>query len=222
MEEIKVNTKEDSFRDRLEAILKTSHQELIELYKSFEINRTDLKKAYEQISNSRLKTEVKVEDKENSENQVNKIYSEVYSILRILGSEYKSKLTDNTYKLIKEGRCKEYNPTYASTVSLDKQEVKKESISIIAFLHLNYWCEDNKEEKIKLREIFDKNEDKYQEKLKEQKQLERKKEQVQKDIEENIEEDQLSIVVYKKSIFSKFFSKIKKMFSKKNDEDYTF
>ena len=81
------------------------------------------------------------------ENTVKDIYSEVYAILNMLGKEYINKLPNDIYNIIKEEKSTEYNPIYATTVALDKQDVKKETISIIAFLHLNYWC--NEEEKIK-------------------------------------------------------------------------
>ena len=81
------------------------------------------------------------------ENTVKDIYSEVYAILNMLGKEYIDKLPKDIYNIIKEEKSSEYNPVYATTVALDRQVVKKESISIIAFLHLNYWCDE--EEKIK-------------------------------------------------------------------------
>ena len=87
------------------------------------------------------------------ENTVKDIYSEVYAILNMLGKEYINKLPKDIYNIIKEEKSTEYNPVYETTVALDKQDVKKETISIIAFLHLNYWC--NEEEKIKLRELFE-------------------------------------------------------------------
>lgn len=153
------------------------------------------------------------------ENTVKDIYSEVYAILNMLGKEYIDKLPKDIYNIIKEEKSSEYNPVYATTVALDRQVVKKESISIIAFLHLNYWCDE--EEKIKLRELFDENEEKYQEELKQQEEqeVEQEDEEIQDDNNEiEIGKEFLSMVVYKEENFvQKIFNKIRRLFSRKKE-----
>ena len=153
------------------------------------------------------------------ENTVKDIYSEVYAILNMLGKEYINKLPNDIYNIIKEEKSSEYNPVYATTVALDRQVVKKESISIIAFLHLNYWCDE--EEKIKLRELFDENEDKYQEELKQQEEqeVEQEDEEIQDDNNEiEIGKEFLSMIVYKEENFAqRIFNKIRKLFSRKKE-----
>lgn len=152
------------------------------------------------------------------ENTVKDIYSEVYAILNMLGKEYINKLPKDIYNIIKEEKSTEYNPVYATTVALDRQDVKKETISIIAFLHLNYWCD--KEEKIKLRELFDENEDKYQEELKQQEkqEIEQENEETQDDNEIEVGKEFLSMIVYKEENFvQKIFNKIRKLFFRKKE-----
>lgn len=153
------------------------------------------------------------------ENTVKDIYSEVYAILNMLGKEYINKLPKDIYNIIKEEKYTEYNPVYETTVALDKQDVKKETISIIAFLHLNYWC--NEDEKIKLRELFDENEDKYQEELKQQEEqeVEQEDEEIQDDNNEiEIGKEFLSMIVYKEENFAqRIFNKIRKLFSRKKE-----
>lgn len=153
------------------------------------------------------------------ENTVKDIYSEVYAILNMLGKEYINKLPKDIYNIIKEEKSTEYNPVYETTVALDKQDVKKETISIIAFLHLNYWC--NEDEKIKLRELFDENEDKYQEELKQQgeQEVEQEDEEIQDDNNEiEIGKEFLSMIVYKEENFAqRIFNKIRKLFSRKKE-----
>lgn len=147
------------------------------------------------------------------ENTVKDIYSEVYAILNMLGKEYINKLPKDIYNIIKEEKSTEYNPVYATTVALDKQDVKKETISIIAFLHLNYWC--NEDEKIKLRELFDENEDKYQE----EQEVEQEDEEIQDDNNEiEIGKEFLSMIVYKEENFAqRIFNKIRRLFSRKKE-----
>lgn len=147
------------------------------------------------------------------ENTVKDIYSEVYAILNMLGKEYINKLPKDIYNIIKEEKSTEYNPVYETTVALDKQDVKKETISIIAFLHLNYWC--NEDEKIKLRELFDENEDKYQE----EQEVEQEDEEIQDDNNEiEIGKEFLSMIVYKEENFAqRIFNKIRRLFSRKKE-----
>mgnify|MGYP004684760551 FL=1 len=153
------------------------------------------------------------------ENTVKDIYSEVYAILNMIGKEDIDKLPKDIYNIIKEEKSSEYNPVYATTVALDRQVVKKESISIIAFLHLNYWCDE--EEKIKLRELFDENEYKYQEELKQQEEqeVEQEDEEIQDDNNEiEIGKEFLSMIVYKEENFvQKIFNKIRRLFSRKKE-----
>lgn len=92
-------------------------------------------------------------------------YSEVYSILNILGNQYIEKIPKSIYMTIEKEKNNDYNPQYDLKIDISKQNIKRDSIAIIAFLHLNYWCETI-DEKNKLKKIFMNNEAKYQEKLK--------------------------------------------------------
>ena len=91
-------------------------------------------------------------------------YSEVYQILNLLGNEYINKLPKSLFNMLEEKRDINYNPKYTDDIPLNKQNIKKETISIIALLHLNYWCE-NESEQIELKQLFKNNEDKYQEEV---------------------------------------------------------
>ncbi len=89
-------------------------------------------------------------------------YSEVYSVLELLGEDYISKLPSKMYNMIEEERLKEYNPSYS--MPLKNESIKKEALAIIAVLHLNYWCE-TEEEKSRLNNLFENNYTKYQDEL---------------------------------------------------------
>lgn len=89
-----------------------------------------------------------------------KMYSEVYSILQMLGEEYINKIPSKLYNLIKDERMEEYNPKYSIDDDIQKQDISTEAMAIIALIHLNYWCETQKE-KDDLRELFKKNEEEY-------------------------------------------------------------
>lgn len=137
--------------------------------------------------------------------RVNEIYSEVYSILNLLGDNYISRLPKKLYEIIENKRDFDYQPKYSFEVTLDKQDLRKESISMIALFQLKYWC-NSEEEKRNLQKIFSDNEIEKEKKLKEKysvnKIFDEKKIIIQK------EEKKVDIVVYKENVFTK----IKKFF----------
>ena len=94
------------------------------------------------------------------------IYSEVYQVLNLLGNEYIEKLPISLINMIKEKRETNYNPVYNDDAPLNEQNIKKETMAIIALLYLNYWCEDDNE-KLEVKSILKENENRFQEKLRE-------------------------------------------------------
>lgn len=69
-------------------------------------------------------------------------YAEVYEILNNLGEEYKNKIPDKVYKLIKTERRLDYKPQIDFTQSLETQLLKQETKNLIAYLYYYYWCND--------------------------------------------------------------------------------
>ena len=88
------------------------------------------------------------------------MYSEVYSILNLLGNSYIAKLPKSLFKMIEEEKSSTYNPQYREDQSLNEQNIKRESLSMIALFHLNYWCNSD-EEKEQLKQLFKNNEENH-------------------------------------------------------------
>ena len=65
------------------------------------------------------------------------IYSEVYQILNLLGNDYIDKLPTRLINMLREKREINYNPEYTDDIPLNEQNIKKETMSIIALLYLN-------------------------------------------------------------------------------------
>lgn len=118
------------------------------------------------------------------------------------------KKNKNNYK---EEKLNEYNPYYDSSIALEQQNIRKESISMIALFHLNYWC-SSPEEKQELKEMFKDNEVKYQTELREKYNPDNifKKQNIRK--KENITMDEVAIAEYKESIFIKIKNWFKRNF----------
>ena len=138
------------------------------------------------------------------------IYSEIYSILKVMNDDDVKKLPKKCLELIQNKKSNSYNPEYNLKQPLKEQNVKEETIAFLALLYLNYWC-DTEEEKKELMKLFNINEVKYQEELREKynpDDLFKKKEKEQsKD-----EYKETKLIVYKETIFQKILNKIKKWF----------
>jgi len=66
--------------------------------------------------------------------QTQEIYSEVYSILNLLGESYIKKLPVSLFNMIKEEKRQDYNPKYDSKINLEQQNIKRETLSMIALI----------------------------------------------------------------------------------------
>ena len=144
--------------------------------------------------------------------KMKKTYSQVYGILEMLGENYITKLPSSLYKMINEERQKEYTPQYDSSIALEKQDIKKESLSMIALFHLNYWC-NSQDEKNKLRKLFQYNEEKYQNELREKYNPDNLFKNKSQTIEKKeITSEPVAIIEYKENILKKLINKIKNIF----------
>ena len=110
------------------------------------------------------------------------------------------------------------------SISLKEQKINRKSLAMIALLHYNYWCE-TEEDRVKLKDILETNEEKHQKKMKEKysndkifskatTKIEEKtiSEKVDRFVESS-NQSTANIVEYKKSFFNKIIDKIKKWFN---------
>lgn len=144
--------------------------------------------------------------------ETKEIYSELYQILTLLGEEYIEKLPHNLPKLLEEKRNLEYIPQYTGKIPFNQQQVRKETLAILALIHLNYWCEDD-EEKQKLLQMLNKNEQSFQEELREQ----YNPDEIFKDRKRTgilQEQENMALVLIKENWCKKIINKIKDIFKK--------
>lgn len=141
------------------------------------------------------------------------MYSEVYSILNLLGNSYISKLPQSLFKMIEDEKLDTYNPQYTEDKSLNEQNVKRESLSMIALFHLNYWCNSD-EEKQQLKQLFKTNEEKHQAEIREKYNPDNlfKNRNPQPIVDSQPVVNEVAMVEYKESFFKKFINKIKSIF----------
>lgn len=87
------------------------------------------------------------------ENTENVIYSEVYSLIKLLGYDYESLLPDKVKETIEIKRDKNYNPQYSMDIPLEKQNIHSDSMAILANIQYNYWCRTPEEKQEFLKEL---------------------------------------------------------------------
>lgn len=140
------------------------------------------------------------------------IFSELDAFLEILDEDDRLKVPTKLRNLYKENRKKGYNPVYSRDIPINEQGIKKETITMIGLLHLNYWCR-TEVEKEELRKIFKENETTHEKELfgkYNPNDIFRE----EPEIVENILEEE-SMVKYKEPFYIKIINFIKKLFKRK-------
>jgi hypothetical protein len=86
-----------------------------------------------------------------------KMYAEVYAVLCLLGDNYVRKIPQNVLDLIADARDKSLEIDLDPDQPLETQNLSAETVSFLAMLKLDYWCE-TAEEKAELMRLLEINE----------------------------------------------------------------
>ena len=152
---------------------------------------------------------------ENYENIIEskKVYSQVYSMLQLLGNTYIKKIPKKLLQLIDSQRDKDYNQKYNLETNFIEQNVNKKALSIICMIDLEYWCNEKEKniiiEKLRQNQIIQnkKNEELYNDIFK-------KRIKNNKENESNKEENNKLIVIEKNGFFKKIVNIILRFLKK--------
>ena len=139
-----------------------------------------------------------------------KAYSEIDEFLGLLSEEQRNKIPKKLREFFKEEKDQEYKKGINPNIAIKNQDLKEETLGIIALLNLQYWCEDENE-KQRLKEVYAKNEKVYQEML----QVAFNPDDIFKKRTSNAEKEleqaeNTQIVEYKELIIKRIFNKILK------------
>ena len=146
-------------------------------------------------------------------NDIARNYSEVYEILNLLGSKYIEKIPKKLYSFFEEERDLNYKK-YSNLQEVENDSnIDENTLSIIAYLYIQYWC-NNEDEKKELLKIYKNNDLMHEKELREKYNPDDifKKCNNKKDNVDNIEENQANMIAYKESIFKRIINKIKRLF----------
>ena len=142
----------------------------------------------------------------------NSLY-QINEILKYMEPNLKARIPKKVISYFENNKSQEYSWTIDKALPLEKQDLLPTTKEILTVLYRDFICDDI--ERVKLEKTLSDNEIKYQEELREKynpdnifKDRQKATETTEK-LEENIE-----IVAYKESFFSKIISKIKLIFHK--------
>lgn len=128
------------------------------------------------------------------------VYSEVDEFLRLLSNEQRNKVPEKLRELFFQKKDSDYKKEIDATIPIKDQNLKEETLAIIALLNLQYWCEDQNE-KQRLKEVYAKNEQVYQEMLQEK----YNPDDIFKNRKEKVQVKNIEIVEYRESKIRKLW-----------------
>lgn len=142
-------------------------------------------------------------------------YKEVFEILKYIPNIDYNKIPREKIELYKTMQDKSYNFKYDPSKTLDEQNVSKRAKAIIGLLFRDYWATDIQREKILAKQKYERQrieEEKAQnyqyEDLFKKNRTEIQQTEVKADVEN------VSLVEYKESVFTKILNKIKSIFKR--------
>ena len=139
-------------------------------------------------------------------------YAEVDNFIECLDLYDKNKIPESIRKYFKKEKSNNYNKIIDVNQLIKNQNLKDETLAIIAMLNLKYWCDDE-EEKKRLMTIYSENEKKYQNELKEKYDIEKIFEERNNKKLENYQEKNVP-KIKKESLWDKLKNTILKIFKK--------
>ena len=93
-------------------------------------------------------------------------YAEIDEFLELLDEQTRNEVPIKLRQLFKEEKDKEYHKQINPNIPIKEQNLKSETLALIALLNLQYWCKDENE-KERLKQVYSNNENKYQKELEE-------------------------------------------------------
>lgn len=141
--------------------------------------------------------------------EMQKAYAEVYEILHQMPQEYMRKIPKKILEMLEKEKLKNYEMELNKENLVDASRLTKTTMAILAMFQYQYWCQ-NKEMKQKLYQTYLKNEEIYQKELREK----YNPSELFKEKKLNQSREELEIVPYKESIFTRLREFIQRIFHK--------
>ena len=138
-------------------------------------------------------------------------YTEIDNFIELLDEYNRNTVPKKIREYFKKEKDNTYTKIIDPNIPIKEQNLKEETLALIAMLNLLYWCEDE-EEKQRLKKIYSDNEIKHQQKLREMYNpddvFKTKNTEVKNEL--NNTNDELAVIEYKESFLNRVISKIKR------------
>ena len=139
-------------------------------------------------------------------------YSEIDEFLQLLSIEKRNKVPQKLRELFAQEKDSNYKKGINLTIPIKEQNLKEETLGIIALLNLEYWCKDETE-KERLKKVYAQNEKEYQRMLQEKfnpDNMFKKKETI---LENEKEQTQcVQMIEYREPFFKRIINRILEIF----------
>lgn len=99
-------------------------------------------------------------------NETKQAYSEIDEFLELVNEKTRNQIPIKLRNYFKEEKDISYHKGINPNIPLENQNLKRETLAIIALLNLQYWCKDEAEKK-RLLKIYSENQKNYEQELKE-------------------------------------------------------
>ena len=98
--------------------------------------------------------------------QTKQAYSEIDEFLSLLDEKTRNEVPSKLREFFKKEKDNNYHKGINPKTPIKEQNLKNETLALIALLNLQYWCKDENE-KERLKQVYANNENQYQEELRE-------------------------------------------------------
>ncbi len=143
-------------------------------------------------------------------------YAEIDNFIELLDEYNKNKIPKKLREFFKKEKDETYKKDINPNIAIKDQNLKEETLALIAILNLKYWCEDE-EEKQRLKKIYAENEERYQQKLREKynsNNIFKKKQQTTENEKIENYNNNLPAEIKKEKLYQKIIRFLKKFFNR--------
>ena len=141
-----------------------------------------------------------------------KAYTEVDNFIELLDEYHKNKIPKKLREFFKNEKEEKYIKNIYRNIPIKEQNLLQETLSLIAFLNLQYWCDDEEERK-RLRKIYTENEKTAMKQMRLKYDINNIFKERRKEVIEEETKDNVAMIRYKDSLIQRIINKIKKIFN---------
>ena len=148
-------------------------------------------------------------------NSTKQAYAEIDEFLELLDEKTRNEVPKKIRQFFKDEKDQEYRKGINPNIPIKEQNLKRETLALIAVLNLQYWCKDETERE-RLKQVYSNNDKEYQKELKEKYSVDNifKNRNNTAETKASNESFNLPIEVKKEKWYEKMFSILKNIFKR--------